>query len=770
MPLLPKPIRALLRGKPARPQAITLRAALGASKLEVDAENGLVKGVPIITAGTIRPPSMGSQFDVDAVLLQQVVDLINAAEHGVPSRLSHPSEGEDYIAELVGMFSNARLDGDRVLADFKAGSYAANSPHGDLRAFILGLAAEAPHACGVSLDGSGVYEIANTPTGRVFRCEQLSAIDWVGKPAANPTGLLSAGDSTEGTETMSQKQMDFLRAQGLPFDATDEQIAAFIAALGDDQKAQFAALKDDPAVEAAVDAANAAGGEAPKEDKPAAMAASVQASAKPEPASATLSVSAKAHDEATAAGVQLGVETERARVKVIKETVQLAGLSDEFARTHIDKGTSADDIRRLALEERKKAMPPIQMGSHPSVTVGDDRAAIALRDAIRDAVSLRSGIPLYDAVEETGVLGGRLQLNTDGTAKTRKPHEMANQFRHRTMLDIGREFLIRLGANKAAELSRMQLSGILLSRQKFRHFLERNGVNIQLAHATGDFPELLADSLGKSLRAAYILKQPTWAAWCRKATAPDFKAIKRLQLSAAADLASIVEGGEYTYGTLTESKETYTLGKYGKGIKFTREALINDDLSAFDRMPAALMSAARRLEEVTAYSILTTNAALADGSNLFSTAHANLTTGALTVASLSAARAAMRKQTALGSSDPLDIMPKFLIVPEAISVTAEQLIGSTVDPAKSNATPNPFANKLTVISQPRLDSNSTTIWYLAADPSEIDTVEMAFLEGEEGPTIEQEEEFDDDTLKIKVRHHVAAKAIDYRGLVRSSGA
>jgi len=47
---------------------------------------------------------------------------------------------------------------------------------------------------------------------------------------------------------------------------------------------------------------------------------------------------------------------------------------------------------------------------------------------------------------------------------------------------------------------------------------------------------------------------------------------------------------------------------------------------------------------------------------------------------------------------------------------------------------------------------------------------MAFLEGEEAPTVEEQDEFNNDTRSVKVRHYLEAKAIDFRGLVRCSGA
>ena len=157
--------------------------------------------------------------------------------------------------------------------------------------------------------------------------------------------------------------------------------------------------------------------------------------------------------------------------------------------------------------------------------------------------------------------------------------------------------------------------------------------------------------MGKVLRQEYALQPTTWQFWGRQVTAPDFKDQKRLQLSEAGDLQAIPEGDEYHYVGLTESKQTWKLTKYGVGLKFTREMLINDDLSAFDRTPRLLGRSAARKVETLAIAVLTGNQ-LADGTTLFSSGNGNATSGSLNstnfVGSLSSARSAMRTQTALG--------------------------------------------------------------------------------------------------------------------------
>jgi len=128
----------------------------------------------------------------------------------------------------------------------------------------------------------------------------------------------------------------------------------------------------------------------------------------------------------------------------------------------------------------------------------------------------------------------------------------------------------------------------------------------------------------------------------------------------------------------------------------------------------------------------------------------------------------------------INVQPRFLIVPAAISATALQLVNSTADPSVGGSTagnsntaniygPN-GERPLQIVVEPVLDSNSATAWYLAADNGQIDTVELAFLQGEESPVLDSEIGFDTDPYLYKIRQTFGVKAIDFRGLYKSPGA
>jgi hypothetical protein len=142
----------------------------------------------------------------------------------------------------------------------------------------------------------------------------------------------------------------------------------------------------------------------------------------------------------------------------------------------------------------------------------------------------------------------------------------------------------------------------------------------------------------------------------------------------------------------------------------------------------------------------------------------------LSTASIGDARAAMAKQTGIDKKTVLNIRPSFLLVPVALELAAEQLLAQNIVPAKMADVVPQSIRSLAVIAEPRLDSASVNAWFLAASPAQIDTIEYAYLEGQQGAYIETRNGFDVDGVEIKCRLDFGAKAIDWRGLYRNPGA
>jgi len=338
-----------------------------------------------------------------------------------------------------------------------------------------------------------------------------------------------------------------------------------------------------------------------------------------------------------------------------------------------------------------------------------------------------------------------------------KPHPAARDVMGMSLTDMARTMVGQAGGTV-----RRGLFGI---RQ------ETSGDVIKAALTTSDFPLLLENVASKSLMHGYDTEPASHRLWVNQTDVPDFKTQKRVALSEAPDLELVNERGEYRHGAMQEKGAGFALQTFGKIISLTRQMIINDDLNAFTKIPNALGRSASRLEADKVYAILTGNPTMADAKALFHADHHNLmTAAALSITSLGAARAAMRKQQGMQGAI-LNIVPRFLIVPAALESEAEQLVSSLVDPTKQNATPqHAWIRGLEIVVDARLDASNDKSWYLAADFNQVDTIEIAYLQGQRGAFIDQEEHFDSDALKIKCRLDFQAAAIDWIGLIKNPGA
>lgn len=436
-------------------------------------------------------------------------------------------------------------------------------------------------------------------------------------------------------------------------------------------------------------------------------------------------------DAAMAKARKEAVAAERARVKAIRDYVAEKKLEPAFGEKLID-----DDLSETEAKAAVDRMADY-LAEHAQTSGFQNVHRVEVTRDERD--TLRNGV-VKALLNRWNPAGFRIEGD-----------DPARQWANMSLIEVARGLVEASGVN---------------TRGMTRHEVAKAAF-----HTTSDFPAVLENVITKSLRSRYELSPRTFTLLARQATLPDYKEVSRAQLGEAPRLRQVLEGGEYTYGTIGDAAEKYRLFKYGKIVAITREVIINDDLDAFTRVPGDMGAAAGQLESQLFWAHFTGSPVMHDGQQLFSAAHNNQqTTGTeISIASISEGRAAMRMQTGLGGEHRLNVAPRFLVVPPAIETIAEQFVSTNLL-ADASGNINPFAGRLQVISEPFLQDNSDITWYLWADPASIDTLEYAYLQGEEGPQIETENGFDVDGLKVKVRHDFGVKAIDWRGLWRNAGA
>jgi hypothetical protein len=425
---------------------------------------------------------------------------------------------------------------------------------------------------------------------------------------------------------------------------------------------------------------------------------------------------------------------ERARIKGINSHCRALRLPQATADALIEEGIDLATAGQRALVEWEKLQPA---NPNQSVQQVQDDAE-KTRSAMTNALVLRITPNAAQVMGEENV-------------------RAAQDFRGMSLLRLAEESLVRSGLNVRGLSPREIAKGAL-------------GAKVRGAHHTSDFPLLLVDSFTRTLRAQYALYPRTFEAWARRSTLPDFREITRVQLSGLiGNFDEIQELGEYKAGTMSEASEKYRLAKYGKLIGISWEAIINDDLSAFTRIPQAFAMKSAQKQSDLVYAIMTGNPIMGDTIALWNVAtHKNYTsTGtALSEASLDVAFQLFRNQKSI-EGDFLNIAPKFLIVGPKNELIARKLTSTNYTPAKQSDISVAALTGLQVIVEPRITDYS---WFLVADPAMIDTVEYAFLDGEEELFIEQKEGFDVDALQIKARMVFGTKAIDFRGMYKNAGA
>jgi HK97 family phage prohead protease len=431
-----------------------------------------------------------------------------------------------------------------------------------------------------------------------------------------------------------------------------------------------------------------------------------------------------------------GVETERKRVQEIKSACAAVELRD-FADELIEKGTTIDEARKLILE--KLAVKPETRTTNANAVVTRDENDSRMKGYF-EALMHRA-----DSVHN-------------------KLTDLGREFRGMSLCEMVRDCL------EAGGVKTRGMNNEKLTRTMFDLKVRDGGGGL---HSISDFPSLLENVLNKVLRDAYMAAPKVFQPITREVEIPDFKQRSVVSFGDAPELELVPEGGPIVSGTVSDTAEKYQLETYAKMVRVSRKALINDDLNAFVRLPQLFGVRAAEKESDLVWGVILSNAALADSIALFHASHSNLQSGALSDASsLSPLRQAMRKQKGLNGAR-INLTPTWLFVPPELETKAQQIIAPISATQVSNV--NPFVGSIKIAVEPRLSDSvfnagaSTTAYFLTADIQQLDIVELARLSGEVGPVIESDSLFDVEGMKIKCRIDLAAKAIDYRGLQKSTG-
>ena len=261
---------------------------------------------------------------------------------------------------------------------------------------------------------------------------------------------------------------------------------------------------------------------------------------------------------------------------------------------------------------------------------------------------------------------------------------------------------------------------------------------------TMSLPGILGNAAGKLLLSAYESVPVTWRLWCGIQSASNFKTFKSYGFTLKGELKELGPSSELKHIQLGEAEFENKVGTRGAIVTLTRNDIINDDLGAFATIPRSFGRMAATGLEKAAYAGLMSNVG-----TIFTSVRGNYKTGtdsALSITSLGAAEKAFLDQVD-SDGNPLMVVPAVLGVPTSLSAASAVICRDTalqlptsIDTAES--TGNPHAGKFSPFVSPffsnaGMTGHSDTAWYLFGRAAEQGVINVAFLDGQQNPMIEE---------------------------------
>lgn len=416
---------------------------------------------------------------------------------------------------------------------------------------------------------------------------------------------------------------------------------------------------------------------------------------------------------------QAVIAAERRRVAEIRRSVRAAGLDDSLADQLAEDGTTIDNARKLIIDKMAEREAAAPTRTHVQVLADEGQKR---SDCMTATLEARVGLREWD--------------------------DKARAYGHASMMDMAKDALQRSGVSIMG-MSKSEIAG-------------------RAMHSTSDFPILLSNIARKSLASAYAAEEQTFRPIVRQRNLPDFRPVYEVEIAGQITPEPLLEGGEYKAATVQEQQSSWRIYTYGKKISVTRQLIINDDLDALSRIPSMIGRGMSLFESNQIWALITGNATMPyDGKALFHNDHKNQGTGAIGEDSISAARKALRNQKDI-AGNRVNLRPRYMLLPTSLETAAQKFL-SPIQPT-ANSDVNIFTGSLSLIVEPRLDDASESVYYVTADPAQIDMIAFGYLDGEAGPQVETVADRDPDGTTIYARLDFGCTVLNHRGFYKSTGA
>lgn len=325
----------------------------------------------------------------------------------------------------------------------------------------------------------------------------------------------------------------------------------------------------------------------------------------------------------------------------------------------------------------------------------------------------------------------------------------------------------------------------------------RAAVQVREALSTSDlFVSASGDVLDRELLQAYTQLQAQWAGFATRTTVRNFKPKKMVDiLGGRSSLDRVPELTAYPGAEYDTREFEIQVAKFGRQFGFSWEAMINDDLDELMTVPGRFAEAALLTEEIAALELIANTTTGAPNTAFFKDYTGDTVAGPNTTpvaAVLNEANLQTAVETVRQRKDHEDnLVPVgrlVLVVGPAQEFTARRILNATelrvTNGSRTSIEPNPLRGAVDLVVIDRLPGLA---WFLLPAPNQgRPALAVAFLRGFETPDIRQKAgagqrigggqvasddgDFDDDSVRYRVRHVTGAATVDPMHTYAATGA
>lgn len=271
-----------------------------------------------------------------------------------------------------------------------------------------------------------------------------------------------------------------------------------------------------------------------------------------------------------------------------------------------------------------------------------------------------------------------------------------------------------------------------------------------------------------------------WAPFFKISSVNDFRKSSRIRIDSSLTFKETQEGEDFAHGVQDAYTWEVQAKTYGRQYVLSYQSIVNGEaVGAYADIMQQVAYGAEEALNRTCWGLVMNPGKAVDGQDFYGTAHKNTLSATDSTPTATTLQQAIQSFTVRSKKggESVAVTPRYIVVPPAFEFAARTLVNSSTLSNGSNdytGTYNPFANMFEVISAPQLQftdyaGNSDSTWYLFADPRQCAAFEIAFLHGQQTPTV-RSNDYEIGRLGLNIDGFISFGAIaeDWRGAFKVS--